>query len=123
MKTDRSTKTHFEMASFSDEILMKEILENVVLYSDSLGMNEQELPNLVNMLTGGKISLVADSHPRIATVLDQMRTVFKLLKNTDETDGKRKLTRLHLHTLAYQAILTKKGNNMVDIEILKAILL
>ncbi|WAR18260.1 ADPGK-like protein [Mya arenaria] len=111
VKTDRSTKTHFELASFSDETLMREIVDNVVYYSDSLGMNEQELPNLVSILTSGKIALVSDSKPRIASVLDQMRVVFNLLKNTEEKDGKRKLTRLHLHTLAYQAILTQKGSD------------
>lgn len=73
-------------------------------------MNEQELPNLVSMLVHGNISLVADSQPRIASVLDQLRTVYSLLKKTREVDGKRKITRLHLHTLAYQAILTTKGS-------------
>lgn len=110
-RTDRSTKTHFELASFSDEALMKEIVENVVYYSDSLGMNEQELPNLVSILLKGEIELISDSRPRIATVLDQMRTVFNLLKDTKEINGRRKLTRLHVHTLAYQAILTKKGSD------------
>lgn len=108
---DRSTKIHFELASFSDETLMKEIVDSVVMYSDSLGMNEQELPNLVSIITEGTVSLVADSYPRIATVLDQMRTVYSLLKNTNENGGKRKLTRLHVHTLAYQAILTTKGSS------------
>ena len=110
-KTDRATKTHFELASFSDEILMKEIIEKVVHYSDSLGMNEQELPNLVSILTTGQIELISDSKPRIATVLDQMRTVYNLLKVTKEVKSRRKLTRLHVHTLAYQAILTTKGSN------------
>lgn len=110
IKTNRSTKTHFELASFSDETLMKEIVDTVVYHSDSLGMNEQELPNLVSILTSGKIALISDSRPRIATVLDQMRTVYDLLKDTDESNGKRKLTRLHVHTLAYQAILTTKGS-------------
>ena len=108
---DRTTKIHFELASFSDPDLMKEIVETVILHSDSLGMNEQELPNLVGILTNGKISLLSDSHPRIATVLDQMRTAFNLLKDTKEKDGKRKLTRLHVHTLAYQAILTTKDSD------------
>jgi ADP-dependent glucokinase len=111
IKTDRSTKTHFELASFSDATLMKEIVDSVVYQCDSLGMNEQELPNLVSILTSGEIALISDSRPRIATVLDQMRTVFNLLKDTDESNGKRKLTRLHVHTLAYQAILTKKGSD------------
>lgn len=108
--TPKKTSIHFEMASFTDEELLKEIKDNVVLYSDSLGMNEQELPNLVSILTKGKVTLVADAYPRIASVLDQMRHVYDLLSNTEEVDGKRKLTRIHVHTLAYQAILTKKGS-------------
>lgn len=108
--TPKKTSIHFEMASFTDEELLKEIKDNVVLYSDSLGMNEQELPNLVSILTKGKVTLVADAYPRIASVLDQMRHIYDLLSNTEEVEGRRKLTRIHVHTLAYQAILTKKGS-------------
>lgn len=97
------------MASFTDPKLLQKILSNVVEYSDSLGMNEQELPNLVSMLLYGNVSLLSDAYPRVASVLDQMRMVYRLLKDTKEKDGKRKLTRLHVHTLAYQAILTTKG--------------
>ncbi|CAG2230494.1 ADP-dependent glucokinase-like [Mytilus edulis] len=106
----RKINTHFEMASFSDPALLQKIISTVVEYSDSLGMNEQELPNLVSILQYGNVSLLSDAHPRVASVLDQMRQVYKLLKNTKEVDGKRKLTRLHVHTLAYQAILTTKGS-------------
>jgi hypothetical protein len=36
-----------------------ELLEKIIPYSDSLGMNEQELPNLHSMLTtGGKVHLL-----------------------------------------------------------------
>lgn len=106
-----STKVHFEMASFTDVDLLKEILETVIFYSDSLGMNEQELPNLVSLLETGNVTVIADSNPRVATVLDQMRTVYAYLRQTVETGGKRKLTRLHIHTLAFQAILTSKASS------------
>lgn len=106
----RKIDIHFEMASFSDPLLLQKIMTNVVEYSDSLGMNEQELPNLLSMLQYGNVSLLSDSHPRVASVLDQMRLVYKLLKDTKEIDGRRKLTRLHVHTLAYQAIMTTKGS-------------
>ncbi|XP_061173538.1 uncharacterized protein LOC133182704 [Saccostrea echinata] len=108
--TPRKTSIHFELASFTDEKLLREIRDNVVLYSDSLGMNEQELPNLVSILTKGKVTLVADAYPRIAPVLDQMRQVYDILSKTEEVDGRRKVSRIHVHTLAYQAILTKKGS-------------
>lgn len=105
----KKINTHFEMASFTDPKLLQKILLNVVEYSDSLGMNEQELPNLVSMLQYGNVSLLSDAYPRVASVLDQMRVVYRLLKDTKDEGGRRKLTRLHVHTLAYQAILTKKG--------------
>ena len=47
------------------------------------------------------------SHP------DQMREIFKLLGKPGDDDlarGIRPLTRLHVHTLAYQAILVRKGS-------------
>ncbi|XP_017754284.1 PREDICTED: ADP-dependent glucokinase isoform X2 [Eufriesea mexicana] len=54
---------------------------------------------------------VANSTPRIATVLDQMRTLFKLLRIRNKTiNNSREVTRMHVHTLAYQAILTVKGS-------------
>lgn len=96
-----SAMIHFEMASFTQENLFKELVKSVIPQADSLGMNEQELPNLVQMLEYGNITLVAPSYPRTAVVLDQMRKVFSLVK------GKR-LSRIHVHTLAFQAVLVKK---------------
>ncbi len=69
-------------------------------------MNEEELPNLYGMLTNGTITLISHPHPRIATTLDQMRTVYHTLRAQQQ--GDRKLTRLHVHTLAYQAIMTTR---------------
>jgi len=66
---EAKTRVHFEMASFVDESLLRELVDVVIPYADSLGMNEQELPNLHAMLSGGNVSLVADSNPRIAIVL------------------------------------------------------
>ncbi|XP_055952517.1 ADP-dependent glucokinase-like [Argiope bruennichi] len=107
-KQPENVRIHFEMASFSDEDLFRELVQNIVPYADSLGMNEQELPNLYHMLKYGNISLVAESRPRIAVILDEMRDVFKFLQQTLETGGRRRLTRLHVHTLAFQAFMTDK---------------
>jgi len=100
------TRIHFEMASFVDDALLQELTEFVIPNADSLGMNEQELPNLLSMLLHGNISVVSDSNPRTAVTLDQMRDVYKVLSGNPE----RPLTRLHLHTLAYQAILVTEGS-------------
>lgn len=105
-----SVRIHFEMASFSDLNLLRNLVESVIPYADSLGMNEQELPNLFHMMKYGNLSLVAESHPRVAVILDQMRNVFKFLQGTSESLGRRKLTRLHVHTLAFQAFLVDKSS-------------
>ncbi|KAK8759077.1 hypothetical protein V5799_003289 [Amblyomma americanum] len=112
-RMDQSVPLHFEMASYVDPTLLHELVEHVLPYSDSLGMNEQELPNLLSILKYGNVSYVADSYPRVATVLDAMRDIYELLKanapqkggKPGDKDGRRPLTRLHIHTLAFQAIL------------------
>jgi ADP-dependent glucokinase len=115
------TLIHFEFASFVEIELFNELLENVVPYADSLGMNEQEVDNLINVLETGKISLSADSNPRVATTLDQMRRVFKILnrnyfeKKTTNKDL-RMITRIHVHTLAFQLILNVKKSQWKNIK-------
>ena len=101
-----SAKVHFEMASFTDKTLLQEILHNVIMHSDSIGMNEQELSILVSLLDGREVSIVSDSTPRVATVLDQMRIAYSHLVEGRSENGQRPITRLHVHTLAFQAILT-----------------
>lgn len=106
-----STRIHFEMASFAEDKLLFELCDLVVPFADSLGMNEQEIANLYNTMYYGNISLVANSTPRVATVLDQMRTLFKLIRlRSKSIANARELTRIHVHTLAYQAIFTVKDS-------------
>ncbi|XP_069951773.1 ADP-dependent glucokinase [Cherax quadricarinatus] len=105
-----SSRIHFEMASFTDTDLLTGLIQHVIPYADSLGMNEQELPNLYNMMKYGNVSLVSDFNPRVAVVLDQMREIFQQLRAAPEEGGRRRLTRLHLHTLAYQVIMVWKDS-------------
>lgn len=107
----RTTRIHFEMASFAEESLLSELRDTVIPYADSLGMNEQEIANLYNSMYYGNISLVANSTPRVATILDYMRVLFKLIRTKGALiEDARDLTRIHVHTLAYQAILTVKNS-------------
>lgn len=109
-----SIKVHFEMASFTDEMLLKELLKYVIPYADSLGMNEQELANLQSLLIHGNVSLVSDFSPRVAKTLDQSRDIHGALTNQRNTSlNHRLLTRLHIHTLAYQAIFTMKDSGWI----------
>lgn len=108
-QNEETTRIHFEMASFVDKSLLQELTSLVVPHADSLGMNEQELPNLHSMLLHGNVSVVSDSNPRTAVVLDQMREVYNLLgEASDANPDRRRLTRLHVHTLAYQVILVER---------------
>ena len=68
-QNEEVTRIHFEMASFIDKSLLEELTTLVVPHADSLGMNEQELPNLHSMLHYGNVSFVSDSNPRTAVVL------------------------------------------------------
>ncbi|CAK1578620.1 unnamed protein product [Parnassius mnemosyne] len=99
------------MASNLDLELLKHLTTKVLPYVDSVGINEQELSNLNNILKHGRVVFVADSNPRIATALDQMRNTFRLIRQKNKKfDSKRKLTRMHVHTLAKQAILTVQNS-------------
>ena len=103
---------HFEMAPFHQETLFDELLQYIIPYASSMGMNEQELPNLLSKLLYGNVTVVSSQKPRVAKVLDLMRDVYKACKENYKVGKKmRQLTRLHVHTLAFQAILTTKGSN------------
>ena len=104
-----SVRIHFEMASFTDEVLLRELLQYVIPYADSLGMNEQELDNLHNLLLYGNISYASDPYPRIATTLDLMRSLSSALQQSRKPSH-RKVTRIHIHTLAYQIIAASQGS-------------
>ena len=105
-----STNVHFEMASITEERLLRDLLEYVIPYSDSLGMNEQELANLCSMLEFGDVTIISDPYPRVAKALDQMRSLYSMLEARKSSSLYRKLSRVHVHTLAYQAILVSRDS-------------
>lgn len=106
----QATKIHFEMASITEERLMSELMEYVLPYADSIGMNEQELANLCSFIEHGNVTLVSDPYPRVAKTLDQMRVLYDHM-HTKQDSAQRPLTRVHVHTLAYQAILVSRHSN------------
>lgn len=117
-KVDKSTLIHFEMASYVEDRLLSDITQHVLPYTDSIGCNEQEIDNLMNFLEYGKISLSADSNPRVARVLDQTRKVFKILNQgffQSQDNAMRLLSRIHVHTLAFQLILNVKDSKWKNI--------
>lgn len=101
------SRTHFEMASFTEDRLLDVIANQIFPYMDSYGMNEQELSNLLSFLKYGNISYSSNPFPRVATVLDDLRELFILL----QLIGNNRVSRIHVHTLAYQVILVKIDPN------------
>ncbi|KAF3832496.1 hypothetical protein F7725_026161 [Dissostichus mawsoni] len=101
------------MAAFAEKL---KGFDPDLLVADSLGMNEQELPNLLSLLKGSNITVLSDPNPRVATVLDQMREVYRIVnlrskEDSDTSSTKAKpLTRLHVHTLAFQAMIVTHGS-------------
>ena len=96
-------KIHLELASFTEEALLEAIKDYIIPQVHSLGMNEQELPTLLNYLDKRGVNIKSEAYPRVATTLDQMRRLFQLMQKP--TAGR--LSRIHAHTLAFQAIMTK----------------
>ena len=58
-------RVHFEMASFVDTSLLVDLASHILPQADSLGMNEQELPNLHSLLTKAGISCRAHFNNRV----------------------------------------------------------
>jgi len=108
MLLPKSTLVHFEMASLVEELFVKEIINELFPHVDSLGMNEQELANLAGIMSGKNVTTVSDANPRVASALDDMRTLIFSLAEIQK--GYRKISRLHIHTLAYQAIIVLENS-------------
>lgn len=107
------TLIHVEMASFAEPAFVRQLFDEVLPFADSLGMNEQELAALVQFTQNGRLSMASESNPRVGTTLDAMRRLFKEMRALDERRGERnaavrKTTRLHVHTLAFQAIMVER---------------
>jgi ADP-dependent glucokinase len=116
----KSTLIHFEMASYVQLELMEDLQRHILPYVDSIGCNEQEIDNLMNFLENGRISYSSDSNPRVASTLDQARRVFKHLNENyflrkDEDKNLRLLSRIHIHTLAFQLIFNARESRWKNI--------
>ena len=64
------TLVHFEMASFVNPHFLKRLTDVILPYSDSIGMNEQELPNLSSLIKSGDLFKTDRGH--IFEVIDNI---------------------------------------------------
>lgn len=113
-----STRIHLELAHYEELIFFKQLLQHTIPYVDSIGLNDQELDRFDVFLQQNRI--VSPKQPtrqrktRVAIILDQMRSVFRQLRQRDARNivsdpHSRSITRIHVHTKAFQAILV--GHN------------
>ncbi|EER06834.1 conserved hypothetical protein [Perkinsus marinus ATCC 50983] len=109
-----SVKVHVELASFANSQFMRELYDTGMLTRvDSLGMNEQELTTFTDWLgksstSDGSLIRASESRPKVRNVLDALRSLWKLIEEVNEkTNSTRQVSRIHVHTLAFQAVLVK----------------
>ncbi|KAF6775742.1 hypothetical protein AHF37_05389 [Paragonimus kellicotti] len=109
------TLVHFEMASFVNQVFANDMLRRILPHVDSIGLNEQELPNLASLLSNGTITSISSAYPRAAHMLDAMRIVWAFLNDpglprvsSASGPGWRRLSRIHLHTIAHQLIMVRR---------------
>lgn len=90
-----SKGSHFEMASMYDESFLRLINSNVLREITSVGCNEQEIQILYSFLMNGTTDAVYESQMSMDEIIHKMMFVMQSLRPY-------KLTRIHMHTLAYQ---------------------
>eukprot|EP01130_Rhizamoeba_saxonica_P018982 TRINITY_DN9703_c0_g1_i1.p2 TRINITY_DN9703_c0_g1~~TRINITY_DN9703_c0_g1_i1.p2 ORF type:complete len:478 (-),score=90.49 TRINITY_DN9703_c0_g1_i1:48-1481(-) len=107
------TKVHFELASVSDLLFLKD-LGTVISKSDSLGLNEQELGYLYFSImdedpvgnTQGKRKIKSEfKDPTVDNVIE---AIGYLMTKLDD-----KLTKVHYHSLKFHMIATRADNTGV----------
>lgn len=110
-----TTLTHTELASFAEVAFVRQLFDAVLPYSDSLGMNEQELGTMFAFARHANLTYASESNPRVGSTLDRMRQLFVALRLADQRRlrdagdaGVRMTSRLHVHTLAFQAIMVDR---------------
>jgi len=109
-KLPKSKPVHLELASISDFIYIKELANTVVPYVDSLGLNEQEISYLVNIMRSDRDILTDEElsniqkkfkYPKLSLIVEEILFLFE--KPT-------RLTRIHFHTLRFHIVAQKMNN-------------
>jgi len=105
-----SSVVHLELASMASVEFVKSVIEKVLPYTDSIGLNEQELWLLcrgMNLQYCNSNTLQPDIPVDVKLVTNIIGDLFKHMN-----DGK--LTRVHFHTLKFHIVATKHGSKWGD---------
>mmetsp|Transcript_6248 Transcript_6248/g.13681 ORF Transcript_6248/g.13681 Transcript_6248/m.13681 type:complete len:199 (-) Transcript_6248:29-625(-) len=86
------------MASLVDFRFIKDVVDLIFPHVTSLGMNEQELALLHDTIKHDTLTRSAAHSPRVRDTLDTTKALLAMLRSGPAPQ----LTRIHVHTLAYQ---------------------
>ncbi|KAG7383448.1 hypothetical protein PHYBOEH_009888 [Phytophthora boehmeriae] len=123
------TPTHYEFAAVSDFSLFDDTIRLVLPWTDSIGLNEQELFILHHYLVTGEEGTATTSRPTVADISSQLHDVIQFAakakknfqssgqdqdKNKQETLALAQLSRIHFHTLQFHIVCQKEGSMWED---------
>ena len=102
---------HLELAAASDFTLFHDMVNLVLPWINSIGLNEQELHILHHYLLTGEEAITAPSRPNVATVTGMMAALIKYSESSRKMSSKSlpltTLDRIHFHTLPFHIICTR----------------
>lgn len=90
---------HFEVASTQDKIIRKSLLDNLATDSDSIGFNERELIDLLEVIGEEDLAEICDKETTSANLFKGMQKVYEYTK----------CPRLQLHMFGLYITLQEKG--------------
>ena len=106
---------HFEFANFYDKEFFDYFYAETFGFYDSLGINEQEIDNLIQYIRTGELTHLSDSKPTLTNSVFAINDLLKLMKG--------KLSRLHFHSLFVHAICSNKDWETPTIAVANSVLI
>lgn len=90
---------HFEVASTQDKIIRKTLLDKLAVISDSIGFNERELIDMLEVIGEEELARLCDSETTSANLFKGMQKVYEYTQ----------CPRLQLHMFGMYITMQKKG--------------
>jgi len=106
---------HFEFANFYDKEFFDYFYAETFGFYDSLGINEQEIDNLIQYIRTGELTHLSDSKPTLTNSVFAINDLLKLMKG--------QLSRLHFHSLFVHAICSNKDWETPTIAVANSVLI
>lgn len=112
LKRNKDIKIHLEFASIQSKRLRKMIVDNIIPKVDSLGMDETEIANVINVMGYEDLSNIILKNSRIEDVLYASKILLEDYNN---------LEIVQVHTLYYIMCLCRRDNLLSEGELEKTL--